>query len=79
MNMALIELAQRAYDEEIAAGTPPEDAAFIANGILVSATYRAAWLAGRPERLREREEREETYCACLTGCETCGGVPNHGP
>ena len=38
-------LAEEVYEEEIALGSSPKDAAFIANSFLVSPEYRAAWEA----------------------------------
>ncbi len=75
----LTDLAEYVCAQEIAAGTSPDHAAIIAESVVASPVYMLGWMAGRAERLREREEKEEASasCPCLTGCEVCGGVPNH--
>lgn len=56
-------LVEWIYAQEIADGATPKQAARVATSVLVSPEYRAAWLAGRSERLREREEQEEALLA----------------
>jgi len=75
----LAELAQRVYAEEIALGLSQKQAALVARCVRCSDGYRAAWLAERAERLRERKKQGEEvgYCPCLTGCAECGGTPVH--
>lgn len=58
-------LAEYVCAEEIADGATQKQAAIVATSVLVSPEYRAAWLAGCTERLREREEREEALLAEL--------------
>lgn len=59
MNATPADLSQQVYDAEIAAGTSPRLALVMANAASHSPEYRAAWRAGREERLREYEEQEE--------------------
>ena len=68
-------LVERVYAEEVADGATRRQAARVATSVLVSPAYRAAWLAGRAERLREREEREEIAEQMVKDAENYTGNP----
>lgn len=56
MNVTLADLAERVYAEEFALGLSPKQAALVAHCVRCSDEYRDAWLAGRSERRKEKEE-----------------------
>lgn len=58
-NATLADLGQEVYADEIALGASAKDAAFQAICVMGSPAYRAAWLAERADRLRERQEKGE--------------------
>lgn len=55
-NLTLADLAQRVYAEELALGLSQQEAVLVARCVRCSDEYRDAWLAGRAERRKEKEE-----------------------